>query len=38
MNIDPKFVSGVERLRKAAKENEVVFDIFFNFFEKFFIF
>ena len=27
MNIDPKFVSEVERLRKAAKENEVVFDL-----------
>ncbi len=27
MNIDPEFVSEVERLRKAAKENEVVFDL-----------
>jgi hypothetical protein len=27
MNINPEFVSEVERLRKAAKENEVVFDL-----------
>jgi hypothetical protein len=27
MNIDPEFVNEVERLRKAAKENEVVFEL-----------
>lgn len=27
MNIDPKFVGEVERLRYAAKENEVVFEL-----------
>ena len=29
MNIDPKFVSEVERLRKAAKENEVVLELLY---------